>query len=230
MHLQFLAAAAPLLSFAAAYTPASTYGTDKLYAQGLVNLAKYELQNPSASTCSIKTGYVRKEWFVHNRLSQRCSSGYLLSVCRTNLLSSEKKAYISAVKCLMTKPSISGSLVPGAKSRFDDFVGTHINQTLTIHGTGNFLSWHRYFVWTYEQALRNECGYTGYQPYLNLAKYAADLQDAPVFDGSDTSMSGNGAYKAHSVGAYIPSAAAPFITLPPGNGSGCITSGPFVNM
>lgn len=33
-----------------------------------------------------------------------------------------------------------------------------------IHGNGLFLTWHRYFVWAYEQALRNECGYRGYQP------------------------------------------------------------------
>jgi hypothetical protein len=33
-----------------------------------------------------------------------------------------------------------------------------------IHGNGLFLTWHRYFVWAYEQALRDECGYEGYQP------------------------------------------------------------------
>jgi len=54
--------------------------------------------------------------------------------------------------------------VPGARSRFDDFVATHINQTLAIHYTGNFLAWHRYYTWLYEEALRNECGYTGNQP------------------------------------------------------------------
>ncbi|GAB7347301.1 hypothetical protein MBLNU459_g3384t1 [Dothideomycetes sp. NU459] len=210
MHLQLLAAAVPLISLATAYTPASTYGTDKLALQGVANLAKYESTNPSASGCTIGKAYVRKEW--------------------SSLNTTEKKAYISAVKCLMSKPSISGSIAPGAKSRYDDFVATHINQTLTIHGTGNFLSWHRYFTYTYETALRNECGYKGYQPYLNWGKYALDLQGAPVFDGSDTSMSGNGAYKAHSVGAYIPSEAYPFIVLPPGNGSGCVTSGPFMNM
>lgn len=55
-------------------------------------------------------------------------------------------------------------MAPGAKTRFDDFVATHINQTLSIHYTGNFLSWHRYFTYLYEEALRNECGYTGTQP------------------------------------------------------------------
>jgi len=28
----------------------------------------------------------------------------------------------------------------------------------------NFLHWHRYFIYAYETALRNECGYKGYQP------------------------------------------------------------------
>jgi tyrosinase len=65
----------------------------------------------------------------------------------------------------MGKPStLNQTLYPGAKSRYDDFVAVHINFTLTIHGTGNFLGWHRYFVYAYEQALRNECGYKGYQP------------------------------------------------------------------
>ena len=35
---------------------------------------------------------------------------------------------------------------------------------MQIHYTGNFLSWHRYYTWLYEEALRNECGYTGTQP------------------------------------------------------------------
>jgi len=77
--------------------------------------------------------------------------------------------------------------------------------------------------------LRNECGYTGYQPYLNWAKIASDPLAAPVFDGSSTSMSNNGAYYNHS-GVSIPSVAAPLIVLPPGTGGGCVTQGPFKNM
>jgi hypothetical protein len=83
---------------------------------------------------------------------------------RTQLSNSEKVAYSTAVNCLLNTPSKSGSFCPGCKSRYDDFVAVHINQTLTIHGTANFLSWHRYFVWAYESALRNECGYQGWQP------------------------------------------------------------------
>lgn len=81
---------------------------------------------------------------------------------------------------MMSKPPITpSSLVPGAMSRYDDFVATHINQTLSIHATGNFLSWHRYFVWTWEKALREECGYQGYQPYWNWGKSAQDPINAP---------------------------------------------------
>jgi hypothetical protein len=43
-------------------------------------------------------------------------------------------------------------------------VVTHIQQTLDIHFTGNFLPWHRWFTYSYEKALRDECGYRGYQP------------------------------------------------------------------
>jgi hypothetical protein len=39
----------------------------------------------------------------------------------------------------------------------------------------NFLSWHRYFVWTYETALREECGYKGYQPVSRLDMVGLNL-------------------------------------------------------
>lgn len=64
MQLLVLTAAASLLTSAAAFTPASTSGTDALYAKGLVNLAEYEEANPPTSNCSLETGYVRKEWCV----------------------------------------------------------------------------------------------------------------------------------------------------------------------
>ncbi|KAJ0383292.1 hypothetical protein COL922a_010781 [Colletotrichum nupharicola] len=90
---------------------------------------------------------------------------------------------------------------------------------------GNFLTWHRYFTWAYENALREECGYEGYQPYWNWLSYRDDPSKAPMFDGSETSMSGNGVFKAHNGstsggGVYIPS----------GDGGGCVTKGPFANM
>lgn len=137
---------------------------------------------------------------------------------------SERKAYIKAVQCLISSPSKSDpALVPGARTRYDDFVAQHMNQTLSIHGTANFLSWHRYYVAGYEKALREECGYTGSQPYWNWFSYQNDLKKSAVFDGSETSMGGDGLFVAHngSVGG------AGRIFLESGEGGGCIKSGPF---
>jgi tyrosinase len=87
----------------------------------------------------------------------------------------------------------------------------------------------RWFTWTWEKALREECGYPGYQPYINWGRYALDLVNAPIFDGSDLSIGGNGVFVNHSA-INIPSDALPYIQIPPGTGGGCIKDGPFRNM
>ncbi|CAI6334436.1 unnamed protein product [Periconia digitata] len=198
----------------------SQLGTDELADVGLRNLRLFlDAQRVNtknvgppgpkdAKKCTLENAAVRREW---SALSEK-----------------EKKEYIAAVQCLAEKPSKTPSeLAPGAKSRYDDFVATHINQTLSIHGTGNFLTWHRYFTWAYEQALRNECGYKGYQPYYNWPKWAEDPRKSPLFDGSDTSISGDGEFIAGRNNTCIPSPDACGISLPPGNGGGCLKSGPF---
>ncbi|KXS97306.1 hypothetical protein AC578_10720 [Pseudocercospora eumusae] len=199
---------------AASFQAADTTDSDKLAQIALRNVARDPVVTgrglSSKRTCTFETASRRREW--------------------DTLCPDEKRAYIQAVQCMLQKPSISGDLAPGARSRFDDFLGTHINQTLTIHGTGNFLSWHRYFTWTYEQALRKECGYQGAFPYLNWPKYALDLLNAPVFDGSDTSLSGNGEWDPRNNGTWVPNDQAKNIKIPPGSGGGCVTTGPFANM
>ncbi|TPX07819.1 uncharacterized protein E0L32_010506 [Thyridium curvatum] len=145
----------------------------------------------------------------------------------------EKLDYINAVKCLQSLPARTPANVSsGAKSRFDDFVVTHIQQTMTIHYTGNFMPWHRWFVWSYENALREECNYTGYQPYWDWARYAEAPQDSPLFDGSDTSLGGNGDYIPHK-GPVIsppPGVGGGDIQLPAGVGGSFVTTGAFANM
>ncbi|KAF2002056.1 Di-copper centre-containing protein [Amniculicola lignicola CBS 123094] len=185
--------------------------TDALAAVGVFNLGLNVALNgyPNAPKCTLANVAVRREW--------------------SSLSSGEKKEYIAAVQCLATKPAKTpAGLAAGAKNRYDDFVATHINQTLSIHGTGNFLSWHRYFTWAYEQALRNECGYKGYQPYYNWPKWADDPAASPLFDGSSTSVSGNGAPYDRPA-TCIPSPDSCGISLPIGTGGGCVTSGPFKN-
>ncbi|KAI7549418.1 Di-copper centre-containing protein [Hortaea werneckii] len=149
-----------------------------------------------------------------------------------NLSKKERRSYIDAVLCLQSKPALTpASEAPGAKTRFDDFVATHINQSLAIHYTGNFLSWHRYFTWLYEQALREECGYEGTQPYWDWAKTArTGMHNSPILDGSSTSMSGDGAFVPNRGDVVLGGFGLPEILLPAGPGDGCVTSGPFVNM
>ncbi|KAJ5968633.1 hypothetical protein N7501_004881 [Penicillium viridicatum] len=144
--------------------------------------------------------------------------------------SNQKKSYIQSILCLQELPSLTPSdKAPGTRSRYDDFVATHINQTMGIHYTGTFLAWHRYYIWNFEEAMRNECGYTGDYPYWNWGVDAANLEKSQVFDGSDTSMSGNGAYTESVGDIELSLTNYPVIHLPTGNGGGCVTSGPFKN-
>ena len=59
--------------------------------------------------------------------------------------------------------------------------------------------------------------------------YATDPASSPIFDGSDYSMSGNGAFIPGKgpitllLGDYAP------VVLPPGTGGGCVSTGPFKN-
>ncbi|KAF2277857.1 Di-copper centre-containing protein [Westerdykella ornata] len=135
-----------------------------------------------------------------------------------DLTKDERKEYIRAVKCIMSKPSkLPAGKYPGAKNRYDDFVVVHMNMTPSVHSTANFLHWHRYYIWAYETALRTECDYKGYQPYWNWGKYA-DLTTSPIFNGDEWSMGGNGEAVQHGRG---------MMNIPPGPGGGCVKTGPF---
>lgn len=128
------------------------------------------------------------------------------------------------MKCLWQQPSVDPTF-SAARNHFDDYVAVHLNQTNTVHGTANFLTWHRYLIWLWEQRLRNTCDYKGYLPYWNWFRFQDDLNKSPVFDGSDTSLGGDGEYFPHN-GSLV---GAGRIWLPSGAGGGCVKSGPFVN-
>lgn len=189
-----------LLLAASSFVGASCKKDDvyKLQQTGKHNL---EVRLAKSTTCTKDNLQVRREW--------------------GDISKAERRKYIDAMLCLMNKPShLNQTEYPGAQTRFDDFVAVHINQTLFTHGTGQFLAWHRYFTWSFERVLREECGYIGTQPYWNWGKWASDPASSPLFDGSDTSLSGNGRKIDHGYNDYFP----------PGPGGGCIYSGPFVNM
>ncbi|KAK4194155.1 hypothetical protein QBC40DRAFT_321258 [Triangularia verruculosa] len=181
---------------------------DKLAAASLSKVKDWLAKNPQGN-CTLETAVRRKEWM--------------------DLTLAQRKEYTDAVLCLMSKPALTSNVAPGAKSRFDDYIVVHVQQTPRNHGSTFFLPWHRYYMWHYEQALRTECGYKGYQPYWNWARYAADPAKSPLFDGSEGSMGGNGA-KANYNGIMIPGAPRPYDRIPAADGGGCVTTGPFKNM
>lgn len=152
-------------------------------------------------TCSLETAAVRKEW------------GSLTTFERSN--------YIDAVICAQNMPSQLN--LAATKSRYDDFAATHINVTRSIHNNGVFFHWHRHFVYLWESFLRDECGCEGYQPYWNWALWP-DLAASPLFDGSMTSLGGDG----EPIPDRQPTVLGNTV-LPVGNGGGCVMSGPFVD-
>lgn len=167
-------------------------------------------------------------------VTPKCTSRNLVFRREYGSLSKQERLdYINAIKCLQQKPAKTpASVAAGAKSRYDDFVVTHIQQTLTIHYSGIFMPWHRWFIYQYETALRNECGYTGYLPYWDWPRYASAPQNSPLFNGDAYSLGGNGEYIPHDGPVIVPPAGVGGgnIQLPAGVGGGFVKTGPFANM
>ncbi|KAL0948838.1 hypothetical protein HGRIS_008961 [Hohenbuehelia grisea] len=95
-----------------------------------------------------------------------------------------------------------------------------------IHLVGQFLPWHRRFVSTYETALRNECGYTGAQPYWDWTKdadRAHSIVQSPIFDPI-FGFGGNGIDIPGYDGAFHNMS-----FIPGWTGGGCVTDGPFAS-
>ena len=115
------------------------------FAQQEVN-ATLSKNNNKRGGCNLFNVAVRREW---NSLSKK-----------------ERKSYTDAVLCLQKKQTKTPvSLLPGARSRYDDWVGTHINQTLNIHYTGTFLGCKQY-------CLRRRPHVTYYEPRAPLLHMA----------------------------------------------------------
>ena len=93
------------------------------------------------------------------------------------------------------------------------------------------MPWHRYYVWQYEHALRNECGYQGYQPYWDWTQDNDNFTQNPLFDGSEFSLGGNGVSVPHGVlNGTVPGLPVPIVvTAEPGTGGGCVIDGAFAN-
>ncbi|KAI0014583.1 Di-copper centre-containing protein [Xylariomycetidae sp. FL0641] len=159
--------------------------------------------------CTLEKAVVRREW--------------------SDMSEEMRQEYVAATKCLMKlPPTVDQEKFPGALSRFDDFVAYHMTHAMQLHDNLRLFGAHRYYVWLYEKALREECGYTGYQPYMNYDRYAEDPLNSPLLNGNASSMGGTGEPEPTYKG--VPQYGRTPNIIETGGGGGCVTEGPFSDM
>ncbi|TVY82631.1 Tyrosinase ustQ [Lachnellula suecica] len=136
----------------------------------------------------------------------------LLSTCVTQVLAAcasteirkewrsfstdEQAAWIDAIKCMAQLPhndsliSTVGEFfanITSNSSYYDDYTYVHSDLNPAIHFTGLFFPFHRFFVWSYTQSLKNDCGYTGVSPYWDWTLDAADFTGSDIWSDNTTS-------------------------------------------
>ncbi|POS73933.1 hypothetical protein DHEL01_v207667 [Diaporthe helianthi] len=170
-------------------------------------------------------------WLDQKIAAGKNNESHLIDILhdRSDLSEDQRQEYVAAVKCLMKLPPQSDKTrFPGAMSRFDDFVAYHMTHAMDLHSNYYLFGAHKYYVYLYEQALRDECGYTGYQPYMNYDRYSNDPINSPLFNGNASSMGGNGEPDSRYKGVSQPGRTPNIIKS--GGGGGCVTEGPFSDM
>jgi tyrosinase len=92
---------------------------------------------------------------------------------------SDRQAYVDAIKCLQSRPA-SGQFSQ-SRSRYEDLVALHQTLTPNVHGNAKFLIWHRYYLWTFEQMLRSDCGFNRELPWFDETRYAGRFDQSSIF-------------------------------------------------
>ncbi|EED21564.1 conserved hypothetical protein [Talaromyces stipitatus ATCC 10500] len=123
----------------------------------------------------------------------------------------EKLSYIGAAQCLARTPS--ASLRNDNASIHDELALLHGKFGNYSHNAAPFLPWHRYFIYVYEQALRENCGYQGSLPYWDWTLDYQDLSRAPVWNLIDGFGPSRDEYGSEGVA-----------------GGHCVVSGPFAGL
>ncbi|KAK4032259.1 hypothetical protein C8A01DRAFT_20647 [Parachaetomium inaequale] len=179
---------------------------DKLEEATMTKVEAYMAKKVAAGKnngCTLENAGVRREW------------GDMTIEQRTD--------FINATLCLMNAPpKAPKDQFPGVRSRYHDFMAYHMTNAGSLHDTIGLFPAHKYFVLAYETALRNECGYKGYHPYMNYDRYTKDAKNSALFNGNATSMGGNGEPDPRYTGLRMGSA-----TIKSAGGGGCVTEGPF---
>ncbi|RKO97252.1 hypothetical protein CXG81DRAFT_744, partial [Caulochytrium protostelioides] len=114
----------------------------------------------------------------------------------------ERKEYVDTINAMKKAPTSDSTL--GSKNRYEDFVRVHAQYTRWAHNNPMFLIWHRWFIHSFEQALKA----INPKVVLPFWDWALDSQHpaaSPIFDAT-SGFGGNGV-----------------------GDTGCIGSGPFAN-
>lgn len=90
---------------------------------------------------------------------------------------SDRHALVDSIQCLRTRPA----RIAGSNNRFEDFAVIHRNFSPNIHNNQKFLLWHRYFLWAFEQILREECGFNRAFVWWDETKDAGRFSQLDMF-------------------------------------------------
>jgi len=147
--------------------------------------------------------------------SAACSANPPVRIEWKSYPTADRVAFIASIKCLMGKPA-SGKFAP-AKNRYEDLVRLHQRSMPDVHGSAVFIIWHRYYLWTFEQVLRKECGFNRAMPWWDEAKDAGNYPASDMF--SDDRYFGHAAVNADGSPICIKSGAFSGLTcnIGPGN-------------
>ncbi|PPQ91125.1 hypothetical protein CVT25_013263 [Psilocybe cyanescens] len=102
----------------------------------------------------------------------------------------QREKWISSVKCLGSikhrrlSHIAQDVLLDGKHSIYDDFSYAHNAMQKSAHSNPYFLPWHRWFLYLFDTATREICGYKGPTPYWDWSQDSVSLLDSPVFDSS----------------------------------------------
>ncbi|KAI1764646.1 Di-copper centre-containing protein [Hypoxylon sp. FL1150] len=185
---------------------------DKLEEETMPKVEEFLSKKIAANTnnnCTLENAAVRREW--------------------SDMSEELRQEYTAAITCLTKLPPRSDpERFPGAQSRFDDFVAYHMTHAMQLHDNQHLFGAHKYYVYLFEKALREECGYTGYQPYMNYDRYSNDPLNSPLLNGNASSLGGNGLPEPSYKG--VPQYGRTPNIIATGGGGGCVTEGPFSDL
>ncbi|EAQ84435.1 hypothetical protein CHGG_08449 [Chaetomium globosum CBS 148.51] len=135
----------------------------------------YGIISNRTTGCTIDTLRARKEWSA--------------------LTLPERTAFIAAIHCLNALPALTPHRkAPGARTRYDDFIVTHIDQTPFAHASGLLTALPPPPDPPFVRSCREECGYAGPMPYWDWTRSYTVSEGGGVWDEAE---------RGHGVGGWV---------------------------